>query len=306
VPPPRAFLHIHLQGHNFFVQNIRNNENRKRTPKWAVKYGLVDDSDAKRLARNRQWAGRFHDRSGTRVFYDDDGNVFTEQDPRAVRPRRQRPGAERYLGNDDDDDDDQSSVNTGRRRGSKKSKKGKGFGGSSSSISRVSSSRSSLPLPADGRDPYAAERGGGAGSRSNGRTSGGGNLGDEFLDRNEDPDRGGAGSPVYGQPPSGRDPYAAERDGPPPPPKKKGLFGSKKAVRNNGGGDFVRPPGGASRGGDYGNGDDYDPRDPYAFERRAAQRGEDFDYRDGERGSSGAGAQGRNDKRTPQLGDEFL
>ncbi|WAQ93238.1 hypothetical protein PtA15_18A296 [Puccinia triticina] len=38
-------------GHNFYLQNIRNNENQKRTPKWATKAGLVKDHSAARRAK---------------------------------------------------------------------------------------------------------------------------------------------------------------------------------------------------------------------------------------------------------------
>ncbi|KIM20474.1 hypothetical protein M408DRAFT_333963 [Serendipita vermifera MAFF 305830] len=49
-------------GHNFYIQNIRNNKNHKRTPKWAIRYGLVDDSEIRRKERRSQWAGRYNDR----------------------------------------------------------------------------------------------------------------------------------------------------------------------------------------------------------------------------------------------------
>lgn len=46
--------------HNFYCQTIRNNKNAARTPKWAVKYGLVKLSD-KRKGKH-QWAGRYDER----------------------------------------------------------------------------------------------------------------------------------------------------------------------------------------------------------------------------------------------------
>ncbi|WVQ84497.1 hypothetical protein IAT38_006649 [Cryptococcus sp. DSM 104549] len=49
--------------HNFYIQNIRNNQNRARTPKWAVKYGLVDNSERERRLRKNQWAKRFDERN---------------------------------------------------------------------------------------------------------------------------------------------------------------------------------------------------------------------------------------------------
>jgi hypothetical protein len=44
------------------MQNIRNNKNNRRTPKWARRYGLVDDSEIRRKERKSQWAGRYNDR----------------------------------------------------------------------------------------------------------------------------------------------------------------------------------------------------------------------------------------------------
>ncbi|KAG8863107.1 hypothetical protein FRB96_009288 [Tulasnella sp. 330] len=49
--------------HNFYIQNIRNNKNARRTPKWAVQYGLVDDTALKRRAKRQEWATRFNDRN---------------------------------------------------------------------------------------------------------------------------------------------------------------------------------------------------------------------------------------------------
>ncbi|TCD66019.1 hypothetical protein EIP91_001919 [Steccherinum ochraceum] len=48
--------------HNFYIQNIRNNKNHARTPKWVQRYGLVDTSKIKRNERRSQWAGRYNDR----------------------------------------------------------------------------------------------------------------------------------------------------------------------------------------------------------------------------------------------------
>jgi hypothetical protein len=44
------------------VQNIRNNKNHARTPKWAQRYGLVDTSTIERHQRRSQWAARYNDR----------------------------------------------------------------------------------------------------------------------------------------------------------------------------------------------------------------------------------------------------
>ncbi|KAI0306571.1 hypothetical protein B0F90DRAFT_1691001 [Multifurca ochricompacta] len=48
--------------HNFYIQNIRNNKNHRRTPKWAQRYGLVDTSTIKRKERRSQWASRYEER----------------------------------------------------------------------------------------------------------------------------------------------------------------------------------------------------------------------------------------------------
>ncbi|KAJ7097926.1 hypothetical protein B0H15DRAFT_823341 [Mycena belliarum] len=49
-------------GHNFYIQNIRNNKTHARTPKWAQRYGLVDTSEIRRKERKSQWQSRYNDR----------------------------------------------------------------------------------------------------------------------------------------------------------------------------------------------------------------------------------------------------
>jgi len=49
-------------GHNFYIQNVRNNKNNRRTPKWAVRYGLVDTSEIERKKKRSQWASRYDER----------------------------------------------------------------------------------------------------------------------------------------------------------------------------------------------------------------------------------------------------
>lgn len=43
-------------------QNIRNNKNHKRTPKWAQRYGLVDTTKIERDKKRSEWAHRYNDR----------------------------------------------------------------------------------------------------------------------------------------------------------------------------------------------------------------------------------------------------
>ncbi|TKY84763.1 hypothetical protein EX895_005843 [Sporisorium graminicola] len=66
--------------HNWFIQNVRNNDTKARTPKWAIRYGLVDDRPAKKLAKSRAWTGRFYDRVAQRVVYDDEGNAHVVEE----------------------------------------------------------------------------------------------------------------------------------------------------------------------------------------------------------------------------------
>ncbi|KIL69751.1 hypothetical protein M378DRAFT_156984 [Amanita muscaria Koide BX008] len=49
-------------GHNFYIQNIRNNKSHARTPKWVQRYGLVDTSEIRRKERKSRWSGRYKDR----------------------------------------------------------------------------------------------------------------------------------------------------------------------------------------------------------------------------------------------------
>jgi len=50
-------------GHNFYIQNIRNNKNRARTPKWAARYGLVDTTTMDRKKKRSDWAKRYNERT---------------------------------------------------------------------------------------------------------------------------------------------------------------------------------------------------------------------------------------------------
>ncbi|KAH9816605.1 hypothetical protein DFH28DRAFT_891193 [Melampsora americana] len=63
-------------GHNFYLQNIRNNTNRKRTPAWATKAGLIKDPGMKRKQKT-QWANRYDERTPTRSDgYEDEDRVL--------------------------------------------------------------------------------------------------------------------------------------------------------------------------------------------------------------------------------------
>ncbi|PWN50867.1 hypothetical protein IE53DRAFT_386809 [Violaceomyces palustris] len=47
-------------GHNFFIQNIRNNKNAKHSPSWAIKMGLVKDYKKK----SNGWSDRYGENGG--------------------------------------------------------------------------------------------------------------------------------------------------------------------------------------------------------------------------------------------------
>jgi len=57
--------------HNFYLQNIRDNSSKARTPAWAVRAGLVQDKSAKRK-KQQAWANRYDERTATRGEYEDE------------------------------------------------------------------------------------------------------------------------------------------------------------------------------------------------------------------------------------------
>lgn len=65
--------------HNFYIQNIRNNKNHRRTPQWAQRYGLVDTTTIKRKERRSQWASRYDERLPNSTL--DDRPVEEGQNP---------------------------------------------------------------------------------------------------------------------------------------------------------------------------------------------------------------------------------
>ncbi|KAF9505984.1 hypothetical protein BS47DRAFT_1305839, partial [Hydnum rufescens UP504] len=49
--------------HNFYIQTIRNNKTHARTPKWAIRYGLVDTTKIERNKKRSEWASRYNGRN---------------------------------------------------------------------------------------------------------------------------------------------------------------------------------------------------------------------------------------------------
>jgi hypothetical protein len=92
---------------SFYCQNIRNNTNRARTPKWALKAGLIDTTDRERRLRKNQWSKRFDERNaqsahvGQALEEGEEGDNYvpvSEQEQERER-RREHEG----LWNDNDD-----------------------------------------------------------------------------------------------------------------------------------------------------------------------------------------------------------
>lgn len=113
-------------GHNFYIQNIRNNKNHRRTPKWAQRYGLVDTSDIQRKAKKSQWAGRYNDRLPNSTLDNqpyEEGQEQSSVDTSSESGHRARglwrPEDEAYYGEraqDSSSTDAQTSGSSGRWR----------------------------------------------------------------------------------------------------------------------------------------------------------------------------------------------
>lgn len=117
--PDPFYLHFMLN----LLQNIRNNKNHARTPKWAQRYGLVDTSEIQRKQRKSQWASRYNERLPQSTL---EGQPYEEGQEQASSvdistdvngvPQRQpngelwRPEDESYYGTD------ANSTSSGRWR----------------------------------------------------------------------------------------------------------------------------------------------------------------------------------------------
>ncbi|PSR94104.1 hypothetical protein PHLCEN_2v4532 [Hermanssonia centrifuga] len=97
--------------HNFYIQNVRNNKNNRRTPKWIQKYGLVDTSEIKRKERKSQWAGRYNERLPHSVLeeqpYEEGQDASSSVDVSVENEEARRgelwnPNEEQYYGQNGD------------------------------------------------------------------------------------------------------------------------------------------------------------------------------------------------------------
>lgn len=95
-------------GHNFYCQNIRNNTNRNRTPKWVRKAGLVDPRDEERAKAKSTWAKRYNERNnesahvGQALEEGEEGTNYIPEDPREAA-RRERMRNEGLWTNEDEE-----------------------------------------------------------------------------------------------------------------------------------------------------------------------------------------------------------
>ena len=93
-------------GHNFYIQNIRNNKNHRRTPKWALKYGLIDDTEIRRRQKRSQWANRYSERLPESAL---EGQEYEEGQNPSETPRNEandpftRRNGEEALWRDEDE-----------------------------------------------------------------------------------------------------------------------------------------------------------------------------------------------------------
>jgi hypothetical protein len=78
---------------SFYCQNIRNNENRTRTPGWVKKAGLVDDSNIQRRKAKNAWSKQFDERNNVSAHVGADleegevGGNYVPVDPREEERR---------------------------------------------------------------------------------------------------------------------------------------------------------------------------------------------------------------------------
>ncbi|GAA5950535.1 hypothetical protein JCM21900_001220 [Sporobolomyces salmonicolor] len=167
--------------HNFYCQSIRNNKTKSRTPRWAVKAGLVEIKDPR--SGRHQWAHRYDERlpDSSRTGYDDsEANSLAEWDGRGPEPARtsgrNKLNGRRHQGlapwdNVVDDSEVEGEPDAGLYRSKSNLNLGEGSRGGS---------RSKLPLadPLDNEQFYpTAGDNGYAGDAALGRVQTGGSVG---------------------------------------------------------------------------------------------------------------------------------
>jgi len=107
--------------HNFFIQNIRNNKTHTRTPKWAVRYGLVNTKKMQRNKKRSEWAHRYNGQNPDSNYEEqelEEGQVPDRPQAAAAEPGTQpaelwRAEEEGYYGQRNESS---GSVESGRGR----------------------------------------------------------------------------------------------------------------------------------------------------------------------------------------------
>ncbi|GAA5896726.1 hypothetical protein JCM5296_002987 [Sporobolomyces johnsonii] len=171
--------------HNFYCQSIRNNKTKSRTPRWAIKAGLVEIKDPR--SGRHQWAHRYDERlpDSSRTGYgDSETNSLAEWDGRGPEPARtsgrNKLNGRRHNGlapwdNVVDDSEVEGEPDGGLYRNKSDVDLAGGGGGGSRS-----GSRSKLPLadPLDNEQFYpTAGDNGYSGDATLGRVQTGGSVG---------------------------------------------------------------------------------------------------------------------------------
>lgn len=114
--------HAHTLTLSIPFQNIRNNKNHRRTPKWAIRYGLVDDSEIRRKQKRSQWATRYNERLPQSALEGQDYAEDQVPDRHRADSASNAEPTERPLWNRDEDE----SFYGRRRDGDRESSNGSG------------------------------------------------------------------------------------------------------------------------------------------------------------------------------------
>ncbi|GAA6052736.1 hypothetical protein JCM3770_003528 [Rhodotorula araucariae] len=85
--------------HKYYCQNIRNNKTKNRTPRWAIRAGLVKMKDPR--AGRHQWAYRYDERVAGAGAYGDDADSLRsgDWDGRGPEPQKQQRSTRTKNGN---------------------------------------------------------------------------------------------------------------------------------------------------------------------------------------------------------------
>lgn len=97
------------QLHNFFIQRVRDNSNKKRTPAWLKKCGLVVNPSNSVNGANRKWADRYlyvpelvqHDEEGRAYYLNPETNEFDAPTAPRSGPYQSEDESDEVVGSSD-------------------------------------------------------------------------------------------------------------------------------------------------------------------------------------------------------------